>query len=153
MCFFTLAKFFACFIIILTFSTDVYLSLNSEVIPNHGYVEISDIGYSYSTALLCHTNRPAIKSYILYDIVGNWLTPEKDRVQYYNNGFRSNRDPMAVRLRRSTYGTADEGIFWCEIKDATETLQTVYVGLYNSGEGIASFSVIHIHTLSSLSTK
>ena len=48
---------------------------------------------------------------------------------------------MAVTLFRSTYGTADEGIFVCKIKDATETLQTVYVGLYNSGEGIASLFV------------
>ena len=47
-----------------TSSTDVYLSLNGEVIPNHGYVEISDIGSSDITALLCHTDRPA-------DSIGN----------------------------------------------------------------------------------
>ena len=122
-------------------STDVYISLNGGIIPNHGYVEISDIGYSYRTALLCHTNRPAIRSYTSH-LFGKWLTPERDRVGYYDGtGLWSDIYSMAVRLFRSTYGTADEGIFACEIKDATETLQTVYVGLYNSGEGIASFSV------------
>ena len=127
-------------------STDVYISLYGEVIPNHGYVEISDIGYSYRTALFCHTNRPAIRSYTSY-LVGKWFTPERDRVEYFYDlpGFWSEIDQTAVRLFRSTYGTADVGIFVCEIKDATETLQTVYVGLYHSGEGIASFSEIRIN--------
>ena len=101
-------------------------------------MEISDIGYSHRTALFCHTNR----SYVSY-LVGKWLTPERDRVEDYNDGpgFRSDIDLMAVILFRSRYGTADEGIFVCEINDATETFQRLYVGLYNSGEGIASFSV------------
>ena len=101
-------------------------------------MEISDIGYSYRTALFCHTNR-IYNSYL----VGKWLTPEKDRVEYYDGpGFWSDIDLMAVILFRSRYySTAEQGIFVCEIKDATETLQTVYVGLYNSGEGIASFFV------------
>ena len=38
--------------------TDVYLSLDGTVIPNHGYVEISDIGSTDDFALLCHTNFP-----------------------------------------------------------------------------------------------
>ena len=100
-------------------------------------MEISDIGYSYKTALFCHTNR----SYVSY-LVGKWLTPERDRVEYYDGlGFWSEIDLMAVILFRSEYGTAKQGIFVCEVKDATKTLQTLYVGLYNSGEGIASFSV------------
>ena len=53
-------------LVLFTSSTDVYISLNGEVIPNHGYVQISDIGYSYSTALLCHTNRHVIRSYTSY---------------------------------------------------------------------------------------
>ena len=130
-------------LVLFTSSTDVYLSLNGEVIPNHGYVEIIDIGYSYRTALLCHTNRPAITSYSYF--VGKWLTPERDRVEYSTLGFRSSYDSMPVRLWRNRYGSADVGIFWCETNDATETLQRVHVGLYNSGEGIAGFSVIHIN--------
>ena len=101
-------------------------------------MEIRDIGYSYRTGLFCHTNR-IYNSYL----VGKWLTPERDRVEYYYDGpgFWSDIDLMAVILFRSTYGAAEQGIFVCEIKDATETLQTVNVGLYHSGEGIASFFV------------
>ena len=112
-------------------------------------MEISDIGYSYRTALLCHTNRPAIRSYTSY-LVGKWLTPERDRVEYYyydGPGFWSEIDPMVVRLWRSNYGTPNEGIFVCEIKDATETLQTVYVGLYNSGEGKFLCLCINVHCI------
>ena len=122
-----------------TSSTDVYLSLNGEVIPNHGYVKISDIGYSDSTALLCHTNRPVFG----WNSGGDWFGSDGTRVGgvYYNMdvpGFGRNRGPMVVRLRRSIWGpTPEEGIYWCEVNDATETLQTVHIGLYNTGEGTA----------------
>ena len=124
------------------FPTDVYLSLNGEVIPNHGYVEISDIGSSDTTALLCHTNRPA-------DIGGHWFAPDGDRVGEVGSiggvpGFQRSRDPMLVRLRRNS-GTPDEGIYWCGVNDATDTPQTVYVGLYNSGRGM------YIHKFLSMS--
>ena len=132
--------------VLFTSSTDVYLSLNGEIIPNHGYVEISDIGYSDSTALLCHTNRPAFG----WNSGGDWFAPDGARVGgiYYNMdvpGFGRNRDPMVVRLRRSDVETAPErGIFLCEIKDATETLQTLYVGLYNNGQGMHQM-FINVH--------
>ena len=119
-----------------TSSTDVYLSLNGEVIPNHGYVEISDIGISDDdTALLCHTNRPASGD----TSGGHWFAPDGDRVGIIDStdvpGFERNRSPMLVRLRRNS-GTPNEGIYRCEVNDATETYQTVYVGLYNTGGGI-----------------
>ena len=40
----------------------MYLSLNDDIIPNHGYVVISDIGFTDGTALICNTNRPATVS-------------------------------------------------------------------------------------------
>ena len=43
---------------------------------------------------------------------------------------------MVVRLgRNTTTGTADEGIYHCDVMDNTETDQRVYVGIYN-GEGM-----------------
>ena len=127
--------------VLFTPSTDVYLSLNGEIIPNHGYVEKSDIGYSDRTALLCHTNKPAIRNYTPYSR-GDWFAPDGARVGgvYYNmdvSGFGRNRGPMVVRLRRSNWGaTPEEGIYWCKVNDTTDTLQTVHIGLYNIGEGI-----------------
>ena len=86
--------------------TDVYLSLNGTVIPNHGHLNISGIGSSDDSSLLCHTNRPAT--------LGN--------------------SPMLVRLK-NTSGDPPEGIFNCTIQDIENIYQMVYVGLYNAGGG------------------
>ena len=107
--------------------TDVYLSLNGDVIPNHGYLMISDI--NINTALLCNTN------YRIYHS-GDWFAPDGTRV--YNGGvpgFTTSTGSTAVRLWRTTITPAD-GIYWCSILDAASTLQTVYVGLYNSQGGM-----------------
>ena len=119
-----------------TSSTDVYLSLSGEVIPNHGYVEISKIGSNDTTALLCHTNRPAPDGGA--NSGGHWFAPDGTRVELSSAhvpGFVRNRDPMLVRLISST-GTPAEGIYRCTVNDAAETPQTVYVGLYNAERGL-----------------
>ena len=121
-----------------TSSTDVYLSLNGEVIPNHGYVEISDIGISDDdTALLCHTNRPPPPGSIQSG--GHWFAPDGTEVGSLGStdvpGFERNRGPMLVRLKRNS-GTPNEGIYHCNMNDAAETPQKIYVGLYNTGGGI-----------------
>ena len=122
--------------------TDVYLSLNDSIIPNHGYVPISSIPLnSNDTALLCHTNRPPPKEHDKHS-EGDWYSPHGTRVGSIGStdvpGFVRNRSPMVVRLKR-TNGTTPEGIYWCSVKDDLLTPWTVYVGLYNKGKG--SFSL------------
>ena len=103
---------------------------------------ISDIGTEGDdTALLCHTNHPA-------DILGGidgmhsggaWFRQDQTEVLpgASSVGFRRNRGSMVVRLYRNTASTDPpvEGIYLCEIEDDTDTLQTVYVGLYNDDGG------------------
>ena len=120
--------------------SDVYLSLNDVFIPNHGYVAIDGIGMfgdTDPTPLLCHTNRPppigATHS------GGDWISPTDGVVGGLSSnitvlGFGRSRDAMEVRLWR-TNGTPVEGIYRCQIKDANDTLQTVYVGLYDDDGG------------------
>ena len=121
----------------------VYLSLNDDIIPNHGYVMISDIGSTDDTALICNTNRPAG---VDGKSGGDWFGPSGIVVggltMGTNNvpGFMRNRGRMVVRLLRNTAtdpssGIPPEGIFHCEVEDDTGTLQTVYVGVYNSERG------------------
>ena len=119
-------------------SIGVYLSLNCDIIPNHGYVVISDIGSTDDTALICHTNRPATFNNNAHS-GGNWFAPDDTRVDGNNvPGFLRTRGPMMVRLlRKFNTGTPSEGIYHCQIMDAEESLFIlVYVGLYNSGGGI-----------------
>ena len=118
---------------------DVYLSLNGRVIPNHGYVVISDIGTAGGdTALLCITNRPPPTG--SSHSGGDWFDPDGTTVTGGNvvPGFRRTRGPMVVRLYRNTAtGPPAEGIYYCQIQDNTPSLQTVTVGLYSSVEGIS----------------
>ena len=60
-------------------SVGVYLSLNGDIIPNHGYVVISDIGSTHDTALICHTNRPATLNNNAHS-GGDWFAPNNTRV-------------------------------------------------------------------------
>ena len=122
----------------------VYLSLNDDIIPNHGYVMISDIGSTDNTALICHTNRPATLNNNA-DSGGDWVGPDETRVTGTSvPGFRRNRGPMMVRLLRNTAtDSPSEGIYHCLVEDDTLTEQTVYVGLYNSGGG-AHTNIWHI---------
>ena len=120
---------------------DVYLSLNGSIIPNHGYVVISDIGTAGDdTALLCITNHPAdmTNNNGIVHSGGDWFAPDGTRVTTGNAvpGVRRNRGPMVVRLYRNTAtGPPAEGIYYCQIQDNTDTLQTLHVGLYDSGGG------------------
>ena len=134
--------------------TGVYLRLNDDIIPNHGYVMISDIGSTDDTALICHTNRPATLANNA-DSGGDWFAPDETRVTGIAvPGFRRNRGPMMVRLLRSTAtDPPSEGIYHCLVEDDTLTEQTVYVGLYNSGGGIYTYKHnLYINTCISLQT-
>ena len=113
---------------------DVFLSLKGAVIPDRGYVDINDIGFTDDTALLCVTN------YLGIPTSGNWFAPNTARVNV--PGVTRNRGSMVVRLKR-TVGTALEGIYWCSVLDAASTPQTVYVGLYNTGRGNVWFLNVH----------
>ena len=119
----------------------MYLSLNDDIIPNHGYVVISNIGSTDDTALICHTNRPPLDS--VAHSGGDWFAPDGTIVDFSGNvvpGFRRNRAPMMVRLLRNT-GTdpPSKGIYHSLVEDDTMTEKIVYVGLYNSGGGIIIF--------------
>ena len=142
--------------------TDVYLSLNGTVIPNHGYVDISGIGSTDDSALLCHTNNPPSPGSA--NSGGDWHAPDGTRVFLSAvPGVTISRAAMVVRLRRAS-GTPPEGIYQCTIQDAASTFQScVYVGLYNTGEGIiqqqlldrstksyfqaASLYLLYLHTM------
>ena len=122
--------------------SDVYLSLDGVVIPNHGYVVIDNISMSDEvtnpTPLLCHTNRSPPNGEPHSG--GDWISPTNVVVGGLTTstvpGFVRNRGPMEVRLWRATgTGPPVEGIYRCEVMDATDMVQTVYVGLYNDDGG------------------
>ena len=65
---------------------------------------MDDIGFTDDTALLCHTNEPAARF-----IVGDWFDPNGNKVGSDSDskpgdvpGFKRNRVPHVVRLKRSS---------------------------------------------------
>ena len=98
---------------------------------------ISDIGSTDNTALLCITNRPVLSG--SSNSGGDWFAPDGEKVGGLAStdvpGFGRNRGDMVVRLKRRNSDTPEEGIYHCVVEDANNIPQTVYVGLYNSGEG------------------
>ena len=96
-------------------------------------MDISDIGSSDGTSLLCITNRPPPADRTSSG--GDWYAPDRTRVDGNDvPGFGRNRGPMVVRLKRNTAtDPAAEGIYHCKVMDNTETEQRIYVGLYNGG--------------------
>ena len=97
-------------------------------------MDISGIGSTDATALLCHTNRPPDGAHS----GGNWWAPDGTRVFVTDvPGVTLSRAAMVVRLKRFSV-TPPEGIYRCTIDDAALTRQMVYVGLYNTERGIAN---------------
>ena len=113
-------------------NSDVYLSLNGDIIPNHGCVEISDIGSTDDSALLCHNRPPPPGG---RNSGGDWFAPTGTRVFVTDvPGVTLSRAAKVVRLKR-TSGIPPEGIYRCSLLDNTSTVIHLYVGLYNSGQG------------------
>ena len=100
---------------------------------------ISMFGVTDPTPLLCHTNRAPSGG----NSGGDWISLIDDTLGALTGsssgdvpGLGRNKGPMEVRLwRQSGTGTPVEGIYRCEVMDDTDTLQTVYVGLYNIDGG------------------
>ena len=97
---------------------------------------LEDIGEG-GDALLCITNytaccrsddtgRPAL---------GNWIFPNGTRVPSSGGerDFFRTRGQMVVRLHRRRGGV--EGIYRCEIPDAMNVTQTIYIGVYSASTG------------------
>ena len=105
----------------------MYIRLNDSIIPNHGYVKISDL--SFATLDCLNTD---------HQHEGYWISPDGTTVDSSGSvpGFTTTRGPLIVRLLR-TSGTPQQGIYQCVVQDDTAVLYTEHVGLYNSGKGVA----------------
>ena len=87
-------------------------------------------------ALLCITNLTACcrPPYTGGPVLGNWFFPNGTKVPSKgNNNFFRTRGLMMVRMNRRRGGL--EGIYRCEIPDAMNFTQTLYIGVYSASTG------------------
>ena len=110
----------------------VKFSLRCLAHQNNSLVTLEDIGDS-DNALLCMTDRSAC---CRHPAIGNWFFPSGVRVP--GNGDSSGdlwrtRGHMVVQLNR--IGGGKNGIYRCEIPDAMNVTQTLYIGVYRASTG------------------
>ena len=105
---------------------------------NNSNVTLEDIG-EVDDALLCITNQTACcqPPYTgeMGPTLGNWFFPNRTRVPCAGLGsdiYRT-RGQMVVYLHR--VGGGEEGMYRCEIPDAMNVNQTIYIGVYSASTG------------------
>ena len=117
---------------------DIWFSLNGTTYQNNSIVTLEDIGED-DDALLCITNHTACcrPPYTgeTGPPVGNWFFPNGTRVPSASDQWDIHRDrgQMVVHLNRRRGGV--EGIYRCEIPDAMNVNQTIYIGVYSASTG------------------
>ena len=110
---------------------DVRFSLNGTTYQNNSIMMLEDIGAG-GDALLCQTSYNACCRSLA---LGNWFFPNETRVPStdWMWDFTRTRHHMAVHMRRRRGGV--EGIYYCDIPDAMNVTQTIYIGVYSSSSG------------------
>ena len=141
-----------------------YISFMGTTIPNHSYVNLSQVGDdrsgSNSDTVQCHTDlSTCCRSQNGIPGRGDWFAPGSDTrlpfgSEYQPHDIYEDRQTQVVHLRRR-YNARNEpsGIYRCVIPtidvhdDSDESVgETVYVGLYKGSGGIIAntLSIPHL---------
>ena len=116
----------------------VWFALNGTTYQNNSLVTLEDIG-EWDDALLCVTDLTVccISPYtgVNGSALGNWFFPNETRVPSPSSWWEvyRSRGQMVVSLHRSRGGVS--GIYRCEIPDARNIIQTIYIGVYTADTG------------------
>ena len=116
------------------FPGDIRFSLKGSTYQNNSFVFLEDIGEG-DNALLCITNQTACcRPGGMGTVLGNWFFPNGTKVPSVANNFTlgRTRGHMMVSLHRRRGG--EEGVYRCEIPDAMNVTQTIYIGVYARSE-------------------
>ena len=76
--------------------------------------------------------------------LGNWYFPNGTRVPSHSIkwDFYRTRGQMVVRMYRRRGG--EDGIYHCEIPDAMNVIQTIYIGVYSASTGEFNFVLVRM---------
>ena len=113
--------------------------LRNTTYQNNSVVILEDIGED-DDALLCMTNLTACcrnpYTGVNGSAIGNWFFPNGTKVPSAGGNqwdIHRTRGQMVVRMHRGRGGV--EGIYRCEIPDAMNVNQTIYIGVYSANTG------------------
>ena len=129
---------------------DVWFSLNGTTYQNNSVITLEDIGEG-DDGLRCITDYPNCCR-LPYTgetgqlVIGNWFFPNESRVpsRTVNSitglmwNFYRDRGLSVVQLHRRRGGA--EGLYRCQIPDTSNIEQSIYIGVYNEGNGKPSLT-------------
>ena len=133
----------SCLSLTINQQTYPYISFRGEILPNHSYLDISQVKDSGPGSLKCHTDLETCCSSDEGSLHrGDWFFPNMFRVPFdsSNNIFESHGN-QTVELRRRPDSRGPSGIYNCTIPTAAPShrdrpYHSVYVGLYSHDEGM-----------------
>ena len=125
-----------------------YVSFMGNTVPNHGYVDLGQVGddSSGSDSVVCHTDLGTCCNGTQGNHRGDWFFPNDTRLlipaSHQTLPIDESRRDMRVELHRST-ATSPTGIYRCDIAinavhggSNNSVRDTVYVGLYTASGGM-----------------
>ena len=127
-------------IITIIMHTGVYVSINETAIANDGYVNSYDM-IQNRLPLFCHTNK---RDCCRDEQLGDWFYPsgttlksftvntDKHVPEFFSRGRSQSRVIMVASGTpglRTFLGPPERGRFHCEVPDANDVNQTVYVNI------------------------
>ena len=104
---------------------------------NNSVVTITDIGES-NTSLYCISERSkCCRSSDGGESRGDWFLPGQDSAVEGTStaDFSRRREPRAVVLDRGNNAVVPIGLYRCEVPDADNTIQSLYIGVYTNDRG------------------
>ena len=119
----------------LAFPLVVSFWLNGTTYQNNSLVTLENIGEG-DAALLCLTDQPACcRPPYTGSAIGNWYFPNgtlvpNTAIQW---DFHRTRGQMMVLMHRRRGGVT--GIYYCEIPDAMNVTQSIYIGVFTENTG------------------
>ena len=120
-----------------------YVSFMGEIVPNHGYVNLSLVGNDFNSSVQCHTDLSTCCTETQGAHRGDWIPPgSESRLSFAHESPTPDiyevHGAQRVELYRRNNVEVLDGIYRCFISASDlyghgNVRQSVYVGLYTSG--------------------
>ena len=123
--------------------TAPYVTFLENHVPNHGYVDLGQVGDDPSSdSVQCHTDLATCCTSSQSWHRGDWYFPDGTRLPF-SGDISENRNTQRVNLRRRNNANSPVGIYRCDIatnavhddNDISVRDRPVYVGLYTASGG------------------
>ena len=116
-----------------------------NIIPNNSYVNLTTVGTVYTiNDVQCHTDLDTCCGGAQGPDRGDWFFPDGNRLPFSGDVSEGRTAQLVVLFYTGSGGAS--GIYRCDIETVAvnnnDGRETVYVGLYTSGEG--EWSVLYV---------